>query len=194
VIGLRACRAVVQSGDELVTMVPADAQLQVEASIPARGAGFVHPGNHAVIRSKTLPYTTYGFATGTLQTVSADSFASPRTGRERPTLSQPDPDGGAAFYRGTPLSVDEMKLHNLPEGFHMSPGMPVTTDIKVGKRDGPCLPGVPHRPHADRRHARALNQRRGTAGRRRASSVRCLAWPGAPGPGAAPAAQRKDGL
>jgi membrane fusion protein, hemolysin D len=128
--------SVVQSGDELITMVPADTLLQVEASIPAREAGFVHSGNHAVIKFETLPYTTYGYATGTLQTVSADSFASPRTRRERParpTLSQPDPEGGAAFYRGT-LSVDEMKLHNLPEGFHMSPGMPVTTDIKVGKR------------------------------------------------------------
>jgi HlyD family secretion protein len=51
----------------------------------------------------------------------------------RPTLSQPDPDSGTAFYRGT-VSVDAMKLHNLPEGFHMMPGMPVTTDIKVGKR------------------------------------------------------------
>ncbi len=120
-------------------MVPADAQLQVEASIPARGAGFVHPGNHAVIKSKTLPYTTYGFATGTLQTVSADSFASPRTGRERPTLSQPDPDGGAAFYRGTPLSVDEMKLHNLPEGFHMK-SRHAGHDGHQGRQAGRSLP------------------------------------------------------
>jgi HlyD family secretion protein len=128
--------SVVQSGDELITLVPADAPLQVEASIPAREAGFVHPGNSAVIKFETLPYTTYGYATGTLKTVSADSFATPQTGRERParpTLSQPDPNTGNAFYRGT-VSVDEMKLHNLPNGFHMTPGMPVTADIKVGKR------------------------------------------------------------
>jgi hemolysin D len=128
--------SVVQSGDQLITLVPADAPLQVETSIPAREAGFVHPGNHAVIKFATLPYTTYGYATGALQTVSADSFAMPQVGRDRParpTLSQPDPDSGAAFYRGT-VSVDAMKLHDLPDGFHMMPGMPVTTDIKVGKR------------------------------------------------------------
>jgi hemolysin D len=128
--------SVVQSGDELITLVAADAPLQVETNIPAREAGFVHPGNHAVIKFATLPYTTYGYATGTLRMVSADSFATPQTARERsarPTLSQPDPDSGTAFYRGT-VSVDSMKLHDLPEGFHMAPGMPVTADIKVGKR------------------------------------------------------------
>ncbi len=128
--------SVVQSGDELIKLVPADAPLQIEASIPGREAGFVHAGNHAVIKFATLPYTTYGYATGTLRMVSADSFDAPRTGSERlarPTLSQPEPDSANAFYRGT-VSVDAMKLHNLPQGFHMVPGMPVTTDIKVGKR------------------------------------------------------------
>jgi hemolysin D len=48
-------------------------------------------------------------------------------------LCHPDPDGSPAFYRGT-ISLDEIKLHNLPEGFHMTPGMPITADIKVGKR------------------------------------------------------------
>lgn len=27
-----------------------------------------------------------------------------------------------------------MALHNVPAGFRVTPGMPVTTDIKVGKR------------------------------------------------------------
>jgi HlyD family secretion protein len=128
--------SVVQSGDELITLVPADARLQVEASIPAREAGFVHSGNQTTVKFETLPYTTYGYATGTLKTVSADSFDDPQVGRgrpARPTLAQPEPGGGQAFYRGA-VSLDEMKLRNLPEGFHLAPGMPVTADIKVGKR------------------------------------------------------------
>jgi len=128
--------SVVQSGDELITLVPTDAPLAIEASIPARDAGFVQAGNHAVIKFDTFPYTTYGFATGSLETVSADSFSSPRNGRDRPgrsAMSQPEADGGAAFFKAG-LSMDEMKLHNLPAGFRMTPGMPVTTDIKVGRR------------------------------------------------------------
>nr|WP_294544081.1 HlyD family type I secretion periplasmic adaptor subunit [uncultured Rhodopila sp.] len=125
--------SVVQSGDELITLVPADAPLEIEASIPARDAGFVSAGNHAVIKFDTFPYTTYGFATGTLTTVSADSFSSARDKPGRPAAASRDPADGAAFFRGN-LSLDEMKLHNLPAGFRMTPGMPVTADINVGRR------------------------------------------------------------
>ncbi|MBV9252162.1 MAG: HlyD family type I secretion periplasmic adaptor subunit [Acetobacteraceae bacterium] len=128
--------SVVQSGDELMSLVPADAPLSVEASIPGRDAGFVQAGNPVVIKFDTFPYTNYGYAMGTVNTVSADSFSSPRHGRERPSrpnLEAEDAGGGATFYR-TGISLGEMKLHNLPAAFHMTPGMPVTADIKVGKR------------------------------------------------------------
>ena len=128
--------SVVQSGDELITLVPTDALLEIEASIPARDAGFVQPGDQAVIKFDTFSYTTYGHATGTLRTVSADSFTGSQNGRDRPgrpSSSQPEANGGPTFFRAS-LSIDEMKLHNLPAGFHMTPGMPVTTDIKVGRR------------------------------------------------------------
>ncbi len=128
--------SVVQSGDELITLVPTDAPLEIEVSIPARDAGFVQAGNPAVIKFDTFPYTTYGTATGTLRTVSPDSFTGSPSGRDRPSrpnLSQPEANGGAAFFRGS-LSIDATNLHNLPGGFHMTPGMPVTADIKVGRR------------------------------------------------------------
>jgi hemolysin D len=128
--------SVVQSGDELITLVPTAAQLEIEADIPARDAGFVQAGNKAVLKFDAFPYTTYGYATGTLQRVSADSFAGSQTGHDRPSrpnTSQTETNGGATFFRAA-LSMDEMKLHNLPVGFRMTPGMPVTADIKVGRR------------------------------------------------------------
>ena len=30
--------------------------------------------------------------------------------------------------------MDEVKLHDLPSSFRMTPGMPVIADVKVGKR------------------------------------------------------------
>ncbi|HEY4042712.1 MAG TPA: HlyD family type I secretion periplasmic adaptor subunit [Rhodopila sp.] len=128
--------SVVQSGDELITLVPTDAPLEIEASIPARDAGFVQPRNTAVIKFDTFPYTTYGFASGKLQMVSADSFTTSQSGRDRPSrpnTTQSEANSAATYFRGT-VSMDEMKLHNLPAGFRMTPGMPVTVDIKVGKR------------------------------------------------------------
>jgi HlyD family secretion protein len=125
---------VVQSGDELITLVPADATLAIEASLPSRDAGFVQQGNTAVIKFDTFPYTTHGTATATLQTVSADSFATPQHDRPaRAALAQPDADGSATYFRAA-LSLDELKLRNLPAGFHMTPGMTLTADIKVGRR------------------------------------------------------------
>ncbi len=38
-----------------------------------------------------------------------------------------------AFYRSR-ITLDAIKLHDTPTGFHLVPGMPVTADIKVGKR------------------------------------------------------------
>ena len=51
---------------------------------------------------------------------------------------QPDsqnntPGAVTLFYRAR-ISVSELKLRNLPTGFHLVPGMPVTDDIQVGKR------------------------------------------------------------
>jgi hemolysin D len=128
--------SVMQSGDEFISLVPTDAPLEVEASISGRDAGFVQVGDRTVIKFDTFPYTTYGYARGAVRTVSADSFSAPSSTRGRPTppnFSDRDPQTNAAFYRAK-ISLDEMRLHNLPTGFRMTPGMPVTADIKVGRR------------------------------------------------------------
>jgi HlyD family secretion protein len=37
------------------------------------------------------------------------------------------------FYRSR-ITIQQVALHNVAAGFHVIPGMPVTADIKVGKR------------------------------------------------------------
>ena len=37
------------------------------------------------------------------------------------------------YYRAN-VTMEESRLRNLPAGFRMTPGMPVTVDIKVGQR------------------------------------------------------------
>jgi hemolysin D len=128
--------SVMQSGDEFITLVPTDARLAVEASIPGREAGFVQTGDHAVIKFDTFPYTNYGYASGTVRSVSADSFTDPLESRRRaarPNASGLETNRDAVFYLAR-ISLDQMQLHNLPVGFRITPGMPVTTDIKVGRR------------------------------------------------------------
>ena len=38
------------------------------------------------------------------------------------------------FYFRARITIDRIDLRDTPEGFQLIPGMPVTADIKVGKR------------------------------------------------------------
>lgn len=131
--------SVMQGGDQFLQLVPVDAPLDIDASIPASEAGFVHVGDQVTIKFDTLPYHNYGFAVGTVETVSPDSFADPTQGRSpgkpdvQPNSTNNTPGAVTLFYRAR-ISVGELKLRNMPSGFHLVPGMPVTDDILVGKR------------------------------------------------------------
>ena len=125
--------SVLQSGDQFLSLVPMNAPLEVEANVPGNDAGFVHDGDKVTVKFDTFPFTSYGYAEGTVRFVSADSFTSnPNEPRTRGATPQGN-DAVPAFYRSR-ISLDAIKLHNTPSGFHVVPGMPVTADIKVGKR------------------------------------------------------------
>jgi hemolysin D len=125
--------SVMQSGDQFITLVPTDSPLEIETIIDGRDAGFVAVGDTVTVKFETFPYTIYGTAVGTVQTVSADSFAHPMQDAEKVGRPRAEAELGQMYYRAH-ISLDEMKLHNLPPGFRVEPGMPVSGDIKVGKR------------------------------------------------------------
>jgi hemolysin D len=133
-VALVSVGSVMQSGDEFIKLVPIDAPLEVEAIIDARDAGFIRVGDHAIIKFETFPYVIYGNAEGTIRAISPDSFRNPTEDRSRPTRPRGDPqDFGNLYYRGK-VSLDAIRLHDLPEGFRLQPGMPITADVKIGKR------------------------------------------------------------
>ncbi len=123
--------AVVQSGEKLITLTPADAPLEIEANILGSDAGYVHLGDKVAIKFATFPYTRYGLAYGTLRLVSSNSFTE-MPGREA-SGAVPPPASGVPYYRAR-LSIDKVALHGTPPGFHLTPGMPVEADIKVGRQ------------------------------------------------------------
>jgi hemolysin D len=130
--------SVLNAGQEIMTLVPTDAPLQIESIVDGREAGFVHVGDPVVIKFETFPYSTYGTAEGVVRVVSPDSFKDPNapTGdRAQATAarSRSDEVFGAMFYRAK-MSLDAIKLHDLPPDFRIAPGMPVTADVKIGKR------------------------------------------------------------
>jgi hemolysin D len=125
--------SVLQPGEQLITLVPADAPLEIEADIFGRDDGFVHVGDPVAIKFDTFPFSQYGMAVGTVRVVSPDSFttADQQTGHAASTMPTPQ-SRTEPFYRSR-IAIDRVDLHDVPANFRVAPGMPVTADIKVGK-------------------------------------------------------------
>lgn len=121
--------SVMQSGEQFITLVPTASPLDVEARIAGADAGYVHAGQKVTIKFDTFPYVRYGTAEGTVRIVSADSFLGPEEAPHAAAVSQAPP------YYATRIAIDDLKMHGVPGGFHLKPGMPVTADIKVGRRN-----------------------------------------------------------
>jgi HlyD family secretion protein len=125
--------SVLQSGQQFITLVPSDAPLEVEANIAGRDDGFVHVGDPVAVKFDTFPFTQYGMAHGTVRTISADSFTA-QDDQRNPTGAVPVSANNSEPYYRARVTIDNVALHGTPAGFRIMPGMPVTTDVKVGKR------------------------------------------------------------
>jgi hemolysin D len=125
--------SVLQSGQQFITLVPADSPLEFEANIVGRDSGFVHVGDAVAVKFDTFPYAQYGLVEGTVKIVSPNSFTAQDEARN-PTSAVPVMATTAEpFYRAR-ITIDRVALHGVPKDFQVMPGMPVTADIKVGKR------------------------------------------------------------
>lgn len=125
--------SVLQSGQNFLTLVPTDAPLEIELSISGREDGFVHVGDPVTIKFDTFQFSQYGMGEGRIRVISPSSFT-PQDETRNPTGAVPiTPSEPETIYRAR-ITVDHLAMHGVPGGFRMIPGMPVTTDIKVGKR------------------------------------------------------------
>jgi membrane fusion protein, hemolysin D len=124
--------SVMQSGDQFITLVPLASPLEVEARVAGSDAGYVHEGEKVTIKFDTFPYVQYGLAEGSVRTMSADSFIGAEETQRSAIFHQSQQT--PAFYK-TRIAIDEIKMHDVPGGFQLKPGMPVTADIKVGQRN-----------------------------------------------------------
>ncbi len=127
--------SVLQSGQQFITLVPSDAPLEVEANIAGRDDGYVHVGDPVAIKFDTFPFTQYGLAYGTVRIISAGQLqCAGGPAQSQPAGAVPMPaSSGEPYYRAR-VAIDRVALHDVPASFRLMPGMPVTADVKVGKR------------------------------------------------------------
>lgn len=112
--------SIVQPAERLISLMPADTRLQIEAELPADDQGSVKVGDEVVVKLDAWPFVEHGAAKGVVHSISADSFT-------------PKDGGGRTFYIAK-IDIVQTRLHGVPEDFRLIPGMPLTADIAVGTR------------------------------------------------------------
>jgi hemolysin D len=127
--------SVLNPGQQFITLVPTDAPLEVEANIAGSDDGHVSVGDPVDIKFDTFQYSRYGLAHGVVRVVSPNSFDAQEEQRN-PTGAAPVASAAqlpTLWYRSR-VTLDRIDLHDTPPNFHLTPGMPVTADIRVGKQ------------------------------------------------------------
>jgi hemolysin D len=132
-VGKVSVGSVLNAGQQFITLVPTDAPLEVEANIAGADDGYVHVGDAVDIKFDTFPYTQYGMAHGIVRTVSPDSFTAQDEQRNPTGAAQVSQQNTGVWFRAR-LTLDQIDLRNTPANFHLIPGMPIVSDIRVGKQ------------------------------------------------------------
>ncbi|WP_315744606.1 MULTISPECIES: HlyD family type I secretion periplasmic adaptor subunit [unclassified Bradyrhizobium] len=139
-LALHTVGGVVTPAQQLMIIVPADSQLEVEAMISNRDIGFVNPGQDAEIKIDTFNFTRYGLVHGKVKSVSQDAIV-----REKPAdkqngakpagaLAETSEPAGQEFIYAARVSLDETQMQIEDKIVKLTPGMAVTVEIKTGTR------------------------------------------------------------
>lgn len=118
---------VVTPAQNLVSVVPANAPLVVEAFLANADIGFAKIGQQVAIKVDAYPYMQYGEISGVLNWISPDADSQSAAVGERPATQQP-----GAMYR-IRASTNGQRLKTQAE-YVLKPGMSVHVDIKTDRR------------------------------------------------------------
>ena len=134
---------VVSSGQALMTIVPDDTPIEVEAMILNRDIGFVKVGQPVTIKIDAFPFTRYGTLDGTVSTISRDGVDQKTAANLSDAASLTRPQGASAasnaataetlaFPARIALSRETIDVDG--RQVHLRPGMAVTVEVKTGQR------------------------------------------------------------
>jgi len=116
--------SVLTEASPLFTLVPARAQIEAEVSIDARDIGFLRTEDQVAVKLEAYNYLEHGHVEGRVRVISEDAYTTQSDDGKTPVRP---------YYKAN-VVIDRAELVNVPAGFRMLPGMPVTADVKVGTR------------------------------------------------------------
>jgi hemolysin D len=130
---------VVTPAQALLTIVPADNRLEIEAMVSNRDIGFVHAGQNVEIKIETFNFTRYGILHGKVLSVSQDAVTrddpqNPQNAQAQAAASaSPTAPAQEPVYLAR-ISLDRTQMQVDENLVNLSPGMAVTAEIQTGSR------------------------------------------------------------
>lgn len=112
---------VIPPNGKLMSLVPLDDQMLIEAKISPRDVAFIHPGQKALVKITAYDYSIYGGLEGEVTMISPDTI-------------QDEVKRDVYYYR-VYIRTDSNHLTNKQgKDFPVFPGMIATVDIKTGSK------------------------------------------------------------
>ena len=112
---------VIPPNGKLMTLVPLDDQMVIEAKISPRDVAFIHPGQKALVKITAYDYSIYGGLEGEVTTISPDTL-------------QDDVKRDVYYYRVYIRTTSNHLVNKQNHTFPIFPGMIATVDIKTGSK------------------------------------------------------------
>ena len=132
---------VVGAGDEVMRIVPDGATLEIECYLANRDIGFVKPGQNAVVKIESFPFTRYGTLAGSVTNVSSDAIPEPEAQQregEAARLNHEKTFGGGQRTQNLVFPVTlrpaATKMNVDGQNVALTPGMAVSVEIATGNR------------------------------------------------------------
>ncbi|WP_417588859.1 HlyD family efflux transporter periplasmic adaptor subunit [Pararhodobacter oceanensis] len=120
-IAVTTIGGVVPPGGNLMTIVPMDDQLLIEARISPRDIAYIHPGQEAQVKLSAYDYAIFGGLSGEVVTIS------PNTVRD-------DINPDQVYYRVYIRTREDFLINDAGTRFPIVPGMIATVDIRTGEK------------------------------------------------------------
>lgn len=135
---------VVMSGQALLTVVPSNSRIEVEANVLNQDIGFVDVGQEAVVKVEAFPFTRFGTIPATVVKISRDAIdeqeanglASPQGASQRQSNASalnPTARSQNLVFPAT-IQLNRTSINVEGREVPLTPGMAVTVEIRTGER------------------------------------------------------------
>ena len=122
---------VVQAGQEIMTIVPTEDTLVIEAYVRPADVAFIHPGQKAVVKISAYDYAIYGGLDGTVENISPDTL---RDERRAGTPVADVADEANSYYRVLVRTTSNSLTTPNGQVLPIIPGMTASVEMLTGRK------------------------------------------------------------